>query len=113
MFTEVKDTLPLSEGMVDLTVKAAFKTPTPEHYLLESKSQKPLKEGFPFELEVDGQEIIWNVQGTLEKTPVSGPEGRLPEGGEGIRYLLDKTIRLAAGPITWSSVCHAMTTIPR
>ena len=47
---------------------------------------------------MDGQEIIWKVPGTLERRPVSGPEGRLPEGSEGIRYVLDKTIRLAAGP---------------
>jgi len=38
------------------------------------------------------------VKGSLVNTPVSGPEGRLPEGGEGMRYVLDKTIRLAAGP---------------
>jgi len=98
VFTEVKDAAPPSEETVHLTVKASVKTPTSEHYLIESKPLKPLKEGFPFELEVDGQEIIWKVQGTLERTSVSGPEGRLPEGGEGIRYLLDKTIRLAAGP---------------
>ena len=98
VFAEVNDTAPPPEGMVHLTLKASVKTPTPEHYLLESKPLKPLSEGFPFELEVDGQEIVWKVQGALEKTPVSGPEGRLPEGGEGIRYVLDKTIRLARGP---------------
>jgi hypothetical protein len=84
--------------MVHLTLKASVKTPTPEHYLLESRPQPPLNEGFPFELEVDGQEIIWRVKGSLVNTPVSGPEGRLPEGGEGMRYVLDETIRLAAGP---------------
>jgi hypothetical protein len=98
VFTEVKEALPPPEGMVHLTLKASVKTPTPEHYLLESRPQQPLDEGFPFELEVDGQEIIWKVKGTLEKTPLSGPEGRLPEGGDGMRYVLDRTIRLAAGP---------------
>ncbi len=96
VFTEVTDALPPREGMVHLTLKASVKTPTPEHYL----------EGFPFELEVDGQEIIWKVKGALEKTPVSGPEGRLPEGGEG------RSVSLQAR-ITWYSVCRTMTTTPR
>jgi hypothetical protein len=46
---------------------------------------------------VDGQEVIWKVTGSLEKPPVFGPQGRLPEGGEGVRYEFVKTISLAAG----------------
>lgn len=38
------------------------------------------------------------MEGKPEKTPVSGEHGRLPEGGEGIRYILDKTINLRPGP---------------
>ena len=102
VFTEVEEgSSPAdraAESLVDLTIRASVKTPTAEHYLLESRPQPPLAEGFPFELEVDGQEIVWKVKGVLEKTPVSGPEGRLPEGGEGMRYGLDKTISLDPGP---------------
>lgn len=97
VFTETRDSSRPAEGEVDLTIKASVKTPTPEHYLLESKPQPPAG-GFPFELNVDGQEIVWKVEGARENTPVHGPSGRLPEGGEGIRYVLEKTIRLPAGP---------------
>jgi hypothetical protein len=97
VFTEVQDSSRATECMVDMTVKASVKTPTPEHYLLESKPQPP-GGGFPFELNVDGQKIIWKVEGARENRPVYGPSGRLPEGGEGIRYVLKKTIRLAGGP---------------
>ena len=47
---------------------------------------------------MDGQKIVWEVEGARESTPVYGTAGRLPEGGEGIRYVLKKTIRLSAGP---------------
>jgi hypothetical protein len=97
VFTEVGNSSRPAEGMVDLTVKASVKTPTAEHYLLESRPVPP-GGGFPFELNVDGQEVIWKVEGTRENTPVYGSSGRLPEGGEGIRYVLEKTIRLPAGP---------------
>jgi hypothetical protein len=97
VFTEVRGQQPPPEGIVDLRIKASIKTPTTEHYLLESRTP-PGKEGYAFELNIDGQEIIWNVEGKPEKTPVSGEHGRLPEGGEGIRYILDKTINLRPGP---------------
>ena len=98
VFTEVKDSTPFAPGAVDLTIKTSVKTPTPEHYLLESRPIQDLKEGYPFELNIDGQEIVWKVPGNLEKTPISDEKGRTPEGGEGIRYVLNKTIRLAPGP---------------
>ncbi len=97
VFTEVQGSSLPAEGSADLTVKASVKTPTPEHYLLESKPQ-PHEGGFPFELHIDGQEIIWKVVGDRENTPVHGPSGRLPDGGEGIRYVLERTVRLPAGP---------------
>ena len=96
VFAEVKSPSQPPEGMVDLTIKASVKTPVPGFYLFGWK--QPSEKGFPFELNVDGQEITWRVKGTREDTPVSGPSGKLPEGGEGIRYTLEKTIRLPAGP---------------
>ena len=98
VFTEARNSIPPPQGTVSLEVRASVKTPTPEHYLLESKTPPQVKDGYPFELEIDGQEIIWKEKGNLEKTPISGEQGRLPEGGEGIRYVLDRTIYLAPGP---------------
>ena len=95
VFTEVRDASSPPEGMVDLSLRMSVKVPTPEHYLLESR--KPIQ-NLLFELNVDGQEIVWETAGLLEKTPAYGPRGRLREGGEGMRYVLDRTIRLSAGP---------------
>ncbi len=98
IFSEVKgNKQPPPPGKVDLTIKASVKAPTHEHFLLESRTPPPTEGGYPFELNIDGQEIVWKVEGTLEKTPISDEKGRTPEGGEGIRYVLDKKIRLKPG----------------
>jgi hypothetical protein len=97
VFTEVSDNQSPPRGSVDLIVKASFKTPTREHYLLKSRTPPSAEDGYPFELNIDGQEIVWKMEGRLEETPVSGERGRLPEGGEGIRYRLDKKVRLMPG----------------
>jgi hypothetical protein len=98
VFTEARNSTLPPQGTVSLEIRASVKTPTPEHYLLESKTPPQVKDGYPFELEIYGQEIVWKEKGKLEKTPFSGEQGRLPEGGEGIRYVLDRTIYLAPGP---------------
>jgi hypothetical protein len=97
VFSEVRGVQPPPAGTVDLTIKASVKTPTHEHFLLESRTPPPTEGGYPFELNIDGQEIVWKVEGILEKTPISDEKGRTPEGGEGIRYNLDKKIRIAPG----------------
>ncbi len=97
IFSEVTGEQTPRAGLVDLTIKSSVKTPTHEHYLLESRTPPPAEGGYAFELNIDGQEVVWKVEGTLEKTPISDKEGRTPEGGEGIRYILDKKIRLAPG----------------
>ena len=97
IFSEIKGGQPPPAGIVDLTIRASVKTPTREHFLLESRTPPPTEGGYPFELNIDGQEIVWKVDGILEKTPISDEKGRTPEGGEGIRYILDKKIRVAPG----------------
>ncbi|MGA2959682.1 MAG: hypothetical protein ABSF48_28700 [Thermodesulfobacteriota bacterium] len=97
IFFEGKGEQPPPAGTVDLTIKASVKIPTREHFLLESRTPPPTEGGYPFELNIGGQEIVWKVEGTLEKTPISDEKGRTPEGGEGIRYVLGKKIRLAPG----------------
>jgi hypothetical protein len=97
IFSEVKGKQPPPPGTVDLTIEASVKTPTHEHYLLESRTPPPMEGGYAFELNIDGQEIVWKVGGILEKTSISDEKGRTPEGGEGVRYILDKKIRLGPG----------------
>jgi len=98
VFTEVKDQRPPQEGTVDLTIKASIKTPPVGYYLLESSPSREKKEGYPFELNIDGQEMVWKMEGRSEVTPRWDENGKIiPEGGEGIRYVLDKKIRLRPG----------------
>lgn len=98
VFIEVKDQQPPPGGAVDLTIKASIKTAPEGYYLLESRASREKKDGYPFELNIDGQEIVWKVHGKPEITPRRDENGRIiPEGGEGIRYVLDKKIRLKPG----------------
>jgi hypothetical protein len=97
IFSEVKGKQPPPPGKVDLTIKASVKAPTHKEFLFESTTPPPTEGGYPFELNIDGQEMVWKVEGNLEKTPISNERGRTPEGGEGFRYILDKKIRLAPG----------------
>ncbi len=95
VFTEIKDQQPPPKETVDLTIKASIKTPPEGYYLLESRPSREKKDGYPFELNIDGQEIVWKVEGKSEITPRWDENGRIiPEGGQGIRYFLDKKIRL-------------------
>jgi len=98
VFTEVKGQQPLPKGTVDLTIKASIKTPPEGYYLLEPRFSREAKEGYPFELNIDGQEIVWKVEGKSEATPRWDENGRIiPEGGQGIRYVIEMKIRLRPG----------------
>lgn len=96
VFTEIRDQQPPPKETVDLTIKASIKTPPEGYYLLESSSH--VKEGYPFLFNIDGQAVAWKVEGKSEITPRWDENGRIiPEGGQGIRYFLDKKIRLRPG----------------
>jgi hypothetical protein len=99
VFSEVQgDELP-PQGNVDLVIKASIKKHVKGHYLLEPKTIPEGKDGYPFLLNIDGQAIAWKVEGKLEVTPRYNENGRrMPEGGKGNRYVLDKKIRLKPGP---------------
>ncbi len=98
VFTEVKDQQPPPKGTVDLTIKGSIKIPPEGYYILEPRPSREGKEGYPFELNIDGQEIVWRVQGKTENNPRRDENGRIiPEGGPGIRYILEKKIRLKPG----------------
>ncbi len=97
VFTEVKDQQTPPKETVDLTIKASIKTPPEGYYLLE-RTPPRRKDGYPFELNIDGQEIVWKVERKSEITPRWDENGKIiPEGGEGIRYVLEKKIRLRPG----------------
>jgi len=95
VFTEIKNEQPPPKGSVDLMIKAFIKTYPQGHYLLE---RPPRRKDYSFLINIDGQAVVWNVEGKGEITPVYDENGkRTPEGGRGIRYLFNNKIRLRPG----------------
>jgi hypothetical protein len=87
-------------GFVDLVIKASIKTPLEGYYVLESKTAAQGKPVYPFLVNIDGQAALWTGDGQKESIPLydeSGKTSRDPDAGVGIKYRLEKKIRLAAG----------------
>jgi len=98
IFKEVQEGEIKSGEFADLTIRASIKTHLEGHYLLESKSSLHGKAGYPFLINIDGQAATWKVDGQKENTPTYDESGkRPPEGGEGMRYNLQKKILLRTG----------------
>jgi hypothetical protein len=98
VFEEVgeKDTVPREYALLE--IRASIKTHTEGFYLLESRDSLHGKKGYPFVLNIDGQAVVWKVDGREEIIPIHFEKGgRNPEGGAGVRYAIRKRIRLAAG----------------
>jgi len=98
VFEEVgeKDTVP--RGYALLEFRASIKTHTEGFYLFESRDSLHGKKNYPFVLNIDGQAVVWKVDGREETIPIHFEKGgRNPEGGTGVRYEIRKKIRLAAG----------------
>jgi hypothetical protein len=98
IFSEVKDENTPPLGSVVMLIRASIKTHLVGHYILESEESLHGKPGYPFVVNIDGQGIIWKAAGQEETAPVYDEKGeRNPEGGTGMRYTIEKKIRLAAG----------------
>ena len=94
VFSEVKDGESPQSGFCDLEIVAQFKTPPSGYYQLESKKQV----SYSFVINVDGQSDIWDVSGKPNNTPLYDANGRRTiEGGEGMRYYVQKKLRLLCG----------------
>jgi len=100
VFHEVEEgTAP--KGFVDVVIKASIKTHLEGYYSLESKESIHGKPGYPFVLNIDGQSATWKVNGQKDSQPKYDEKGKTiadPEAGEGMNYILERKIRLAAGP---------------
>jgi len=71
------------------------------YFLFEPRDSAQGKPDYPFLLNVDGQAVTWKADGLQEITPRYLEDGgRNPEGGTGIRYVLNRRIRLQV------SFCH-------
>jgi hypothetical protein len=100
VFTEVAGTGTIPAGYADVIIRANIKTHLEGYYILESKDLHG-KPGYPFLINIDGQAILWKVDGAKDIKPAfekASGRSRDPEAGEGMKYMLEKKIRLAAGP---------------
>jgi hypothetical protein len=97
VFQEVTTTDGPPPGFADVAVKASFKTHlSGEGPLLESPNSPHGGPFYHFMVNIDGQAVTWEVKGVRENSPIVN--GRhFPEEGEGMRYVLEKKIRLHAG----------------
>jgi hypothetical protein len=108
VFSEIKEETPIPKGFSDLVIKAHIKTHLEGYSLFEPKESPHGKPEYPFLLNIDGQVVIWNAKGVKEITPEHDWWGRItPEGGEGMKYELNRKIRLRAGPHAVSFVLPA------
>ena len=99
VFKEMHEGATIPKGFVDLTITSSIKTHLEGFYLLESKSSLHGKPGYPFVLNIDGQAVTWKVDGQEEDTPPYDESGKIsPQGGEGMKYNLEKKILIKAGP---------------
>jgi hypothetical protein len=98
VFREVKEWEVVPQGFADLMIKASIKTHLEGHYLLELKKTFHGKPGYPFLINLGGQATTWKVDGQQEVMPDYDKKGRRnPERGEGMKYILEKRIRLKSG----------------
>jgi hypothetical protein len=100
VFTEVTDTGARPQGSVDLVVKANIKTHVAGYYSGESETSLHGKPGYPFVLNIDGQAVVWKVDGQEHVKPAYDEQGKTstdPEARKGIKYTMEKKLRLREG----------------
>jgi hypothetical protein len=100
VFTEVTDDGARPQGFADLIVKANIKTHEAGYYIAESGKSLHGKQGYPFVLNIDGQAEVWKVDGRKDVKPAYDEQGKTskdPEARAGIKYILEKKLRLRPG----------------
>ena len=101
VFTEITADSAAPAGFVDLVIKGSLKAPLEGYDAPESKAPVHEKSGYPFLVNIDGQAVVWKVDGQKEILPLYDENGKTshdPDAGAGLKYILEKKIRLAAGP---------------
>ena len=101
IFTEVKDGGAIPLGFAELIIKADIKTHSEGYYMLESKESQHGKQKYPFLFNIDGQAARWEVDGINDVKPAYDADGKTSsdtEAREGYKYVMEKRIRLHAGP---------------
>ncbi|MFI5295851.1 MAG: hypothetical protein ACHQ0Y_12605 [Thermodesulfovibrionales bacterium] len=96
VFQELTDGMPTS-GFSVLTIQATMKTPKKGFYPLEFRSALHGKPEYPFVFNIGGQGVTWLAKGMPDIQQKTIEEKRNPEGGEGVKYILEKRIMLKPG----------------
>ena len=99
VFMEVAGSGAAPSGYVDVIITANIKTHLEGFYKGESKASAHGKEAYPFLFNIDGQAVLWKAEGKKHELPsyINGKTSHDPEAGEGIKYVLNKKLRLRAG----------------
>ena len=97
VFCEIQGEETPQKGLVDLLIKAQIKTQPEGWYFLESKDSLQGKSTYPFLFNIDGQAITWEVPGKMENNLDCDGKKNNPDCGVGVRYILEKRIRLREG----------------
>ena len=99
VFSEITGESQPLNGFSDLLITAQVKTHSERHYPWQEKGLPADERKFRYLFNIDGQAVTWDVAGKVEDTPVYDENGKKTfDGGEGIKYSLEKRIRLRAGP---------------
>jgi len=103
VFTEVAGSEAAPAGYADVLITANIKTHLEGFYKAEFKTSSHGKETYPFLFNIDGQAALWKAEGKKHELPeydAYGHTSKDPEAGAGIKYVLNKKIRLRVGPHT-------------
>ena len=100
IFAEVVDGTAVPAGYGDVMISASIKTHLEDFYIGESKASAHGKAAYPFVFNIDGQAVVWKTEGKEDELPKYDADGKTsqdPEAGTGMKYVLNKKIRLRAG----------------
>jgi hypothetical protein len=101
VFMEVTDGSAMPRGYGEVIIKANIKTHLEGYYIGESKESVHGRQSYPFLVNIDGQAALWNAPGVRDNKPAYDDEGKTsrdPEARDGMKYVLEKKVRVAAGP---------------
>jgi hypothetical protein len=100
VFTEVTDAGVRPQGFADMIVKTTIKTHEAGYYIGDPEKSLHGKPGYPFVFNIDGQAVIWKVDGQKEVKSAYDEQGKAsndPEAGTGTKYILKTKLRLHSG----------------
>lgn len=102
VFNEWKENDTLMPGESVLSINVSFKTHADDisYFYLESKKNPHGKPSYRVLVNIDGQPVVWTIQGARESKPVYNEAGKRipdPEAGDGVLYILDKKLLISPG----------------